>query len=350
MAQNLDHTQNDQATGSTFSLTQTSYRFAPRPRWKRASYLYNILVRKSRAREEIRFAWSTTLTSGASTTTPAAIVGQHCRITIGTKKWDIVVENGFIELTNGTLRIALWDAFQANGSVKLRIQMADSVSDFSGGGGDAPSTPTTPTNLAPTDTNYRRRPDVGAVIQQRRDIQFADTISTVRLPTTENDHDDLTPHVRTNGTVNPTYQIMNLQESGISISANKKRTAGVYLTGPDETKPDLVIYKLVGMFASNGHLEILTGAGPKAPGTDAAGQVAAGGITIDCSPAGQPLLIDRLLALQPWPASIAGRPVLFALSVFNLTNTRNTGIWVRGTMSVQRLAGPPPAMLDRRYG
>ena len=102
---------------------------------------------------------------------------------------------------------------------------------------------------------------------------------------------------------------------------------------------------------SNAHLELMIGYGPVAPTAAAAGQALVGAVVVEASPSGD-LQIDRLIALKTEylvDGTTVLNPLFVGIAVVNPT-VKALAAYLRGTLSIQRLVGAPPLLVDRNIG
>ena len=356
MARLAHRKQTNGADGSTFSSDRSTIIFTtPRPAIVGSTkFLANIQLQRSRNRAWIQH--SSAAVGGAIVNND--IAGKGARITVAGKTGIFTFRTANTQLlyqsgsTAAQLQAAAWTSFGDDGAVPFEISVWDTANEATSheAGGDTPDTPDTPTPDTPTPDApaSARRPEM-AVVQQRRDIQFVDQVDRNDFATSDANLDATFFNARSRGSVHPTFCVVSVIKSGVSLAKQRRKATICYTTGP-EAQGEHVIYRLVGAFASNAMLELYTAIGPAAPAGDAAGQQVVEVMYLDCAPAGQPLIIDRLVALEPWSQSgTLGRAAGWGITIANGTNANMTA-WCRGSMSVQRVVGPPPPMLDRRYG
>ena len=221
----------------------------------------------------------------------------------------------------------------------------------------APATPEVP--ATPDATVYTARPPGGGRRRKemymgefRRDVQLVDLGGPLALlATTPNVPTSRVPRVKTNGVVYDQYAELTFSVAAVAAAAGKMYVGGRLMRGPGAVPDGRTPYRLVGSFVSNAHLELMIGYGPAAPTAAASGQQIIGAVVVEASPSGD-LQIDRLIALKAEylvDGTTVLNPLFIGIAVVNPT-AKAASYYLRGTLSIQRLVGAPPLLVDRNIG
>ena len=186
----------------------------------------------------------------------------------------------------------------------------------------------------------------------RRDVQLVDLGGPLALlGTTAVAHTSRVPSAKTNGVVHDQYAEVTYSVASVAVAAGKMVVGGRLMRGPGSIIDGRTPYRLVGSFVSNAHLELIIGYGPVAPTAAAAGQALVGAVVVEASPSGD-LQIDRLIALKTEylvDGTTVLNPLFVGIAVVNPT-VKAGAAYLRGTLSIQRLVGAPPLLVDRNIG
>ena len=186
----------------------------------------------------------------------------------------------------------------------------------------------------------------------RRDVQLVDLGNPVALlATSESDHTSRVPKTKTNGVVYDQYAELAFGLATVAIAAGKMRLGGRLMRGPGSIAEGRTVYRLMGSFVSNAQLELIIGYGPVAPTAAAAGQALVGAVALEAAPGGD-LQIDRLIALKReylTDGTTIYDPLFVGIAVVNPT-VKAIAAYLRGQLSIQRLVGAPPLLVDRNIG
>lgn len=157
------------------------------------------------------------------------------------------------------------------------------------------------------------------------------------------------PDMRSDGLIHVDNAELRLLES-LQIAASESKSVGVYFPGPDGVGPDRTMYRVTGAVFSAHNLSFVMAIGPAAPSSAAAGESLALPLPLESSVGGL-MILDEFVAVDPFGSisgtDYSGRPLAFGVIARNFTSAAVTAL-VEGHVSIQRLVGPTPRMIDRR--
>ena len=139
----------------------------------------------------------------------------------------------------------------------------------------------------------------------------------------------------------------------VTVTNNQAMATGIMLIGPDEVGPGHTLYRVLGHISTSKslHGELGVGIAPASPAATGRQSIvrftpvrgAEGGLDL-----------DELVAVPPFgtisSVSYAKRAVCFLVRVGNYTGATVSGAVMHAQISVQRLVGAPPGIVDRRIG
>lgn len=274
------------------------------------------------------------------------IAGSHWDATfrvVGTReRFDLTLQN------HSSLYGAIRNA--ATRGLTLQYDPGGSGTGTDGNGDMAPA------GLAPTATlaSKGRRKRNMFLGNTRRDVEFVTMRQGLNAFSTSAANDEaLTANMRSSGLVQDKVLILNFG-SDESVPSGKKKLSGGYLTGPDDIVEETdvrTLYRIVGEVVSRGHdLEFVCGVSASSVKASAAGDAVVYLRTLAGSIGGV-LSLDMCLAMEAFGTisgtSLVARALAFGVAIVNSSGSARTS-GVRGVISLQRLVGAPPAILDRR--
>ena len=154
------------------------------------------------------------------------------------------------------------------------------------------------------------------------------------------------PRVRYPATVHHTIGHFS-SRAAVQVGSQRAKSMGLLMVGAGERAPDRTPYRVRGHFFSPAlRLQAFYGTAPASPSAAAAGENISDPMMFDAEVGGV-LDIDDVIMMAPPATANLGRALVFGIQAVNVTGAAVTG-FVAGTMSVQRLVGPPPSFIDRR--